>query len=70
MIMGKIIGWIGDADVMPMTGTSPLINGDQNQIATIKSGLGIDVPFWGICFTTPKQPYLLDMKYPLFSWVM
>ena len=27
-------------------------------------------PFLGIGFTSPKQPYLLDMKYPLFSRVM
>ena len=24
----------------------------------------------GMCFTSPKQPYLLEMKYPLSSWVM
>ena len=34
------------------------------------TGVGIDVPFLGISSTSPNQPYLLEMKYSLFSWVM
>ena len=35
-------------------------------------GVGIDVPFcWGLVnHITMKPKYLLEMKYPLFSWVM
>ena len=32
------------------------------------TGVGIDVPFWGICFTSPSN--IGWILYPLFSWVM
>ena len=48
-------------------------NGPQNMVV---SGVGIDVPFLISFFldlglTSPSnKPYLLEMKYSLFSWVM